>query len=274
MEQRSFFLGFFLYFGYTKSTILIIFFYSMLKISNLFVSVQNQSIVKDCSKNFDSGLVHILMGPNGSGKSSLAAAIMGHPAYHVVSGTIFWNGQDVNVLPVHQRAAQGIFLAMQHPIEIQGIAVIHFLQEIYAKFHKQSILIQDLTLKLQPLLKLVGLTDSILQRSINVGFSGGEKKRFELLQMLLLEPKLAILDELDSGVDVDGIKCLADGLNWYKTQFPDATIIMITHYGHILKYFNPDQIHVMIEGAIVVSGNQELLSEIEKNGYASYAKRS
>ncbi len=245
----------------------------MLKISEISVSIQNQLIIKNCSQDFNSGLVHILMGPNGSGKSSLVATIMGHPAYHISSGQIFWNGEPLNELLVHQRAAQGIFLAMQHPIEIQGLKVIHFLQEIYSKAHKQAISIKELLEKVEPLLKLVGLTDSIFDRSVNVGFSGGEKKRFELLQMLLLEPKLVILDELDSGVDLDGIKHLANGLNWYRTKFPDATIIMITHYGHILKYFNPDKIHVMVDGAIVASGDHQLLADIEKNGYAAYAKR-
>ena len=246
----------------------------MLKISEITVLVQNKSVIKSCSQSFNSGLVHILMGPNGSGKSSLAATIMGHPAYQIQSGNILWNGDSLNALPVHQRAAVGIFLAMQHPVEIQGLKVIHFLQEIYAKAHKQVISIKELLEKVEPLLKLVGLTDAIFDRSVNVGFSGGEKKRFELLQMLLLEPKLAILDELDSGVDVDGIKHLANGLNWYKSKFPDATIIMITHYGHILKYFTPNKIHVMVDGAIVASGDHALLADIEKNGYACYAKRS
>ena len=226
----------------------------MLKISQITVSVQTQDIIKNCSKDFNAGLMHILMGPNGSGKSSLAATVMGHPAYHISSGQVFWNSESLNLLPVHQRAAAGIFLAMQHPVEIQGLKVIHFLQEIYAKIHKQVISIKELLEKVEPLLKLVGLTDAIFERSVNVGFSGGEKKRFELLQMLLLEPKLAILDELDSGVDVDGIKHLQMGLNWYKTKFPDATIIMITHYGHILKYFTPDKIHVMVDGAILHRG--------------------
>lgn len=246
----------------------------MLKISEISISVQNQSIIKNCSKDFNTGLVHILMGPNGSGKSSLAATIMGHPAYNISSGQIFWNGESLNLLSVHQRAAKGIFLAMQHPVEIQGLKVIHFLQEIYSKAHKQVISVKELLEKIEPLLKLVGLTDAIFDRSVNVGFSGGEKKRFELLQMLLLEPKLVILDELDSGVDVDGIKHLANGLNWYRSKFPDATILMITHYGHILKYFTPDKIHVMVDGDIVASGDHELLADIEKNGYACYAKRS
>lgn len=245
----------------------------MLKISQLSVSVQNKTIIKNCSQDFTTGLTHVVMGPNGSGKSSLCMTIMGHPAYEIRDGQAFWNGENILLLPIHERAVKGIFLAMQHPVEIQGLKVIHFLQEIYAKVHKQIISIKDLLEKIEPLLKLVGLTDSILERSVNVGFSGGEKKRFELLQMLLIEPKLVILDELDSGVDLDGLRHLADGLNWYKGQHPDVTIIMITHYGHILKHFKPDIIHVMIDGAIVASGDISLVSNIEENGYSVYAKR-
>jgi Fe-S cluster assembly ATP-binding protein len=244
----------------------------MLKISSLSVLVQDKKIIKDCSQDFASGLVHVVMGPNGSGKSSLVATIMGHPSYQVESGTIFWNNQEILSLPVHQRAAQGIFLANQHPVEIQGLKVIHFLQEIYTKAQGKSVSIKDLIDHLGPLLKLVGLAESILERSVNVGFSGGEKKRFELLQMLLLKPKLVILDELDSGVDVDGLKDLGSGLAWYKSQIPQTTFIMITHYGHILKYFKPDQVHVMVDGRIVALGDSSLAYEIEQNGYSSYAK--
>ncbi len=245
----------------------------MFRITSLFVRVQDKIIIKDCSQDFASGIAHVLMGPNGSGKSSLVATIMGHPAYQVESGIIFWNGQDITALPIHQRAAMGIFLANQHPVEIQGLKVIHFLQEIYNKTHGKVISIKDLLDYLGSFLKLVGLTESILERSVNVGFSGGEKKRFELLQMFLLQPKLVILDELDSGVDVDGLKDLANGLNWYKKHFPQTTFIMITHYGHILKYFKPDQVHVMMDGTIIVSGDSSLANEIENNGYSNYAKR-
>jgi len=246
----------------------------MLKVASLSVKVQEKLIIKNCSQDFALGLVHVVMGPNGSGKSSLVATIMGHPAYQIQSGTIFWNGQDIVSLLVHQRALMGIFLANQHPVEIQGLKAIHFLQEIYNKSQGKVISIKDFIIYLNPLLKLVGLSDSILERSVNVGFSGGEKKRFELLQMLLLQPKLVILDELDSGVDVDGLKDLANGLNWYKNLFPQTTFIMITHYGHILKYFKADQVHVMVNGAMVASGNSSLADTIEKNGYAEYAKRA
>lgn len=245
----------------------------MLKISSLFVQVQEKLIIKDCSLDFISGLTHVIMGPNGSGKSSLAATIMGHPSYQIQSGQILWNGEDILALTVHQRALQGIFLANQHPVEIQGLKVISFLQEIYNKMQGKTVSVKEFLVCLEPFLKLVGLSDSILERSVNVGFSGGEKKRFELLQMLLLQPKLVILDELDSGVDVDGLKDLANGLNWYKSQFPQTTFIMITHYGHILKYFKPDQVHVMVEGDFVASGGSSLAFEIENNGYIGYAKR-
>jgi len=246
----------------------------MLKIFQLSVSVLDKTIIKNCSQDFAKGLTHVIMGPNGSGKSSLVMTIMGHPSYQITEGKMFLDSEDISLLPTHQRAEKRIFLAMQHPVEIQGLKVIHFLQEIYNKAHKTTITITDLLEKIEPLLKLVGLSESILERSVNVGFSGGEKKRFELLQILLIQPQLVILDELDSGVDIDGLKHLADGLNSYKAQFPDVTIIMITHYGHILKYLKSDQIHVMIDGAIVASGDESLISTIEQNGYSLYAKRS
>lgn len=246
----------------------------MLKISSVTVSIGDRSILDSCSQEFVSGKVHVLMGPNGSGKSSLVATIMGHPFYQVDTGQIFWNQEEITALPVHERSLKGIFLANQHPVEIQGLKVIHFLQEIYSKAQGKSVALKDLIDYIQPFLKLVGLCESIFERSVNVGFSGGEKKRFELLQMFLLKPSLVILDELDSGVDVDGLKHLANGLSWYKAHFPQTTCIMITHYGHILKYFQPDFVHVMIEGKIVASGDSTLAQKIELNGYAEYAKRT
>lgn len=245
----------------------------MLKLSELSVVIQDKQIINQCSYEFVSGKVHVLMGPNGSGKSSLVATIMGHPFYQISSGSISWNNEEISNLSANQRCQKGIFLANQHPVEIQGLKVIHFLQETYSKSQGKSVSIKELLDYLQPFLKLVGLSEAILERSVNVGFSGGEKKRFELLQMFLINPKLVILDELDSGVDVDGLKHLANGLSWYKTNFPETTFIMITHYGHILKYFKPDLVHIMMNGQIIASGNSSLAIDIEENGYGAYAKR-
>lgn len=246
----------------------------MLLISNLSVNIQDRTVIKNCSGSFVDGQVHVIMGPNGSGKSSLAAAIMGHPDYQVTQGVIELRGQNLLALSVHQRAAHGIFLGLQHPIEVQGLQVIHFLKELCAFQEGASVTITQMLERVEPLLTLVGLSHSILQRCVNVGFSGGEKKRFELLQMLLLRPQLAILDELDSGVDVDGLKHLSNGLNWYREHNPQATIILITHYRHILEHLQPDMVHVMIDGTLVVTGDKALLDATLQNGYEQYAKRS
>jgi len=246
----------------------------MLSISNLSVDVQGQAIIKNCSVAFGAGQVHVVMGPNGSGKSSLAATIMGHPSYQVTHGSIELHGQDLVALPAHQRSARGIFLGMQHPVEIQGLQIIHYLKELCALQGNAAVTVAQMMERVEPLLTLVGLPQSILQRCVNVGFSGGEKKRFELLQMLLLQPKIAILDELDSGVDIDGLKHLSNGLNWYREQNLQATIVLITHYRHILTHVQPDVVHVMVDGNLVVTGDSSILDSIELNGYEQYAKRS
>lgn len=246
----------------------------MLLISNLSVDVQDRTVIKNCSVSFGSGQVHVIMGPNGSGKSSLAATIMGYPGYNVSQGCIELYGQDLLFLPVHQRAACGVFLGLQHPIEIQGLQVIHFLKELCTFQEGAPVTVETMLQRVEPLLTLVGLPHSILERCVNVGFSGGEKKRFELLQMLLLRPKFAILDELDSGVDIDGLKHLSNGLNWYRQQYPEATIVLITHYRHILQHVQPDVVHVMVDGTLVATGDSFLLDSIEQGGYGQYEKRS
>lgn len=246
----------------------------MLHISQLSVAVQDHVVIHDCSVTFQSGLVHIVMGPNGSGKSSLAHTIMGHPSYEVRHGSIMWHDQDITHMSVFKRATQGIFLALQHPVEIQGLQVLHFIKELYGLREGKAVSLEFVMQQVQPLLQIVGFSDQILNRYVNVGFSGGEKKRFELLQMFILQPKLVILDELDSGVDIDGLKQLAQGLLWYRQQHPDSTLICITHYRHIVQYLNPDHVHVMMQGSIVASGNREMFDAIDQSGYGQYAKRS
>lgn len=246
----------------------------MLLISNLSVDVQGQTVIKNCSGSFESGKVHVIMGPNGSGKSSLAATIMGHPSYLVTNGVIELQGQDLLSLSVHQRASIGVFLGLQHPVEIQGLKVADYLKELCAFQAGTAVTMVQMMERVEPLLTLVGLPHLILQRCVNVGFSGGEKKRFELLQMLLLQPKVAILDELDSGVDIDGLKHLSNGLNWYRSQHPQATIILITHYRHILTHVHPDVVHVMVDGNFVATGDRALLETTLQAGYEQYAKRS
>lgn len=244
----------------------------MFLIQNYSVFINDIPVIKDCNIACTAGSVHVLMGPNGSGKSSLVASLMGHPAY-TVSGKIVLQDQNIFSFSTHQKSLQGLFLAMQHPVEIEGLQVLHFLQEL-ARVHKKLLRPQDFLAQIHTLLQLVGLAPSILQRSVNVGFSGGEKKRFELLQLLLLEPKIIMLDEIDSGVDVDGLKMIAHVLQEYKKKHPECILFFVSHYRKIIDYLQPDCVHIMIDGQIVQSGDASLLDMIEQRGYESYAKRS
>jgi len=245
----------------------------MLKINNLSVSIDKTTILDSCSLHVQKGQIHVLMGPNGSGKSSFVQTLMGHPAYGVTSGSALFDGIDLFDLSVHMRSKNGLYLSMQQPQEIAGLQVLTFLKEIYAIHQDSSVSIEEFLKVVRPLLELVGLTESMLYRSVNDGFSGGEKKRFELLQMMLLKPKLAMLDEIDSGVDIDGLKLIAQGLKAYKDQNPQSSIILVTHYRRILQYLQPDVIHVMIKGTIVATGSSDLIDTIEDKGYEQYAKR-
>ena len=246
----------------------------MILIHNYSVRIGDLPILHECSLTLQPGSVHVLMGPNGSGKSSLVATLMGHPSYQVTHGAVTFAGQDLLSLSTHQRALQGLYLAVQHPVEIEGLQVLHFLQELCRIRQKTTASHAEFLAYIHKLLELVGLPESILYRSVNVGFSGGEKKRFELLQLLLLEPKFIMLDEIDSGVDVDGLKMIAHGLAWYKQQHPDVIMLFVTHYRKIVDYVAPDHVHVMVAGRIVQSAGPELLDAIEQSGYEPYAKRS
>jgi len=249
----------------------------MLHVQNLVVSVQDADISKDiiktCSLSVASGQVHVLMGPNGSGKSSLVQTLMGHPAYQVKSGAVFFNERNLLDDPTHVRSRLGLYLSMQQPEIISGLQVLTFLKEIYAIHVQKSITLKEFLLIINPLLNHVGLTESVLYRSVNDGFSGGEKKRFELLQMMLLKPKLCLLDEIDSGVDIDGLLLIAQSLKNYREQNPESSMIIVTHYRRILEYIQPDVVHIMIDGNIVQTGGVELIDIIETSGYECYAKR-
>ena len=249
----------------------------MLTIKNISVSIdtdesQSKNILQDCSLQIKSGQLHVLMGPNGSGKSSLVYTLMGHPTYQVEAGVIEFDEQDLLSMPVHVRAKKGMYLSMQQPQAIAGLQVLSFLKEIYVLHYKQLSIAVFIEL-VKPLLEQVGLDESMLYRSVNDGFSGGERKRFELLQMLLLKPKVCLLDEIDSGVDIDGLKIIAQCLQDYKKQNPDVAVIIVTHYRRILDYLTPDVVHVMIDGSIVATGDTQLINQIEDKGYDQYVNR-
>lgn len=247
---------------------------NMVSIQNFSVRVGSVDVVKNCSLNLASGQVHAIMGPNGSGKSSLLMSLMGHPDYQIIAGQCLFYGSDITTISSDKKSLQGLFLSMQHPVEIEGLSVLSFLQEIVRIHGCMQTTHAEFIYQIKELLVIVGLSETILQRSVNVGFSGGEKKRFELLQMFLIKPKCIMLDEIDSGVDIDGLKLIANALHWYKKQCPEAIFLLVTHYRRILDYFPADVIHVMVAGSIVYQGDQALLQMIEQKGYAGYEKRS
>lgn len=250
----------------------------MLHIKNICVSVidENKSklILNDCSLSVKPGEIHVLMGPNGSGKSSLVYTLMGHPLYEITSGAITFFDKNLLDMPTHMRSKEGLYLSVQQPETIPGLQVLSFLKEIYTIHVKKSLPMVDFLEIIKPLLHYVGLAESMLYRSVNDSFSGGEKKRFELLQMMLLKPKLCLLDELDSGVDIDGLQLIAQSLQLYREQNPESSMIIVTHYRRILQYLKPDVVHVMINGNIVSTGGVDVIDAIEQQGYERYAKRS
>jgi Fe-S cluster assembly ATP-binding protein len=241
----------------------------MLKITNLHASAGEKQILKGISLEINAGEVHAIMGPNGSGKSTLAQIIAGHPGYEVTSGTIEYDGQDLLELDAEERAQQGVFLAFQYPVEIPGVTNAYFLRAAYNEIRKAHGLeeadpIEFLDI-MEEKLKLVEMDISMMQRSVNAGFSGGEKKRNEILQMAVLAPKLAVLDETDSGLDIDALRIVAEGVN--KLKRPDNATIVVTHYQRLLNYIVPDHVHVLANGRIIKSGGKELAHELEAKGY-------
>ncbi len=242
----------------------------MLEIENLHASVDGKEILRGLTLNVRAGEVHAIMGPNGSGKSTLSYVLAGRDGYEVTSGSVRYFGKDLLALPAEERAREGIFLAFQYPVEIPGVANANFLKSaVNAVRRHQGVSELDAMdfLKLaRARMKLLQMDEKFLSRAVNVGFSGGEKKRNEMFQMAMLEPKLALLDETDSGLDIDALRIVADGVNALRS--PDRGIIMITHYQRLLDYIVPDFVHVLAQGRIAKSGGKELALELEKAGYA------
>ena len=241
----------------------------MLKIENLKAGIEEAKILNGIDLSVNAGEVHAIMGPNGSGKSTLSAVIAGNESYEVGSGSIIFEGEDLLELDPDQRAHKGVFLSFQYPVEIPGISVSNFLKAAISEKRKQlgldPISAKDLLGKMREKMELLNMKKGYLSRNMNEGFSGGEKKRNEIFQMAMLEPKLAILDETDSGLDIDALKIVANGVNKLKNK-NNATII-ITHYQRLLDYIIPDYVHVLHNGRIIKSGGKELALELEEKGY-------
>ncbi|MFB3055761.1 MAG: Fe-S cluster assembly ATPase SufC [Ignavibacteriaceae bacterium] len=241
----------------------------MLEVKNLHVSINGNKILKGINLTINAGEVHAIMGPNGSGKSTLAQALAGREEYGVTDGEVLYNGENLLELSPEDRARKGLFLAFQYPVEIPGVSNVNLLKTALneiRKFHDEEELdaIDFLNL-IKDKMKLVDLDESFLKRSVNEGFSGGEKKRNEIFQMAVLNPKLAILDETDSGLDIDALKVVANGVNKLKSK--DNATIIVTHYQRLLDYIIPDFVHVLYDGKIVKSGGKELAFELEEKGY-------
>jgi Fe-S cluster assembly ATP-binding protein len=236
-----------------------------LEIRDLTVEADGNQILNGVTLDLDRGRTIALMGPNGSGKSTLAYAIAGHPAYDITGGTIRWLGTDLIELSPDERARLGVFLAMQYPVEVPGVSLTNFLRTALNSVKEEEVPVREFMERLRAEMATLGVDESFLSRSVNEGFSGGEKKRFEILQMALLQPSLAVLDETDSGLDVDALKTVSEGVD--RLRSPELGILIITHYTRILRYIRPDEVHVMFEGRVVASGGPELADELEEHGY-------
>ncbi len=241
----------------------------MLEIRNLTATAGEKEILKGVNLTVNAGEIHAIMGPNGSGKSTLAQVLAGHPAYEVTGGTVTYDGRDLLEMEPEERAQAGVFLAFQYPVEIPGVSNAYFLRAAYNEMRKargeEEVDPMEFLDVVEEKAKLVQMDPAMMSRSVNTGFSGGEKKRNEILQMAVLEPKLAVLDETDSGLDIDALRIVADGVNALRR--PDRAAIVVTHYQRLLNYIVPDRVHVLAGGRIVKSGGKELALELEAKGY-------
>jgi Fe-S cluster assembly ATP-binding protein len=244
----------------------------MLSIKDLTVSVDDKTILRGLSLNVPAGEVHAIMGPNGAGKSTLGYSLAGRPNYEVTNGSVTFNGEDLLDKDVHERAAAGLYLSFQYPLEIPGVPALTFLRTALNAQRKvrgeAEVSAPDFLKKVREIAKTLKIDMDMLKRPLNVGFSGGEKKRMEVLQMALLEPKFLILDETDSGLDIDALKVVSDGVNALRS--PDRAMLVITHYQRLLDHIKPDRVHVLVAGRIVKSGGPELALELEAHGYDQF----
>jgi len=248
----------------------------LLEVKDLHAGIDGKEILKGLNLQVNKGEVHAIMGPNGSGKSTLGYALAGRGGYEVTGGSASWNGEDLLEMDPSQRAAAGVFLAFQYPMEIPGVATLTFLRTALnalkkARGHKELTTPEFLKV-VKVKAKALGISEDMLKRPLNVGFSGGEKKRMEILQMAVLEPTLCVLDETDSGLDIDALRVVADGVNALRSK--DRAILVITHYQRLLDYIVPDKVHVLAHGKIQRTGGAELAKELEKSGYAEFAGKA
>lgn len=236
-----------------------------LEIRDLTVEVDGKEILKGLTLDLEKGKTIALMGPNGSGKSTLAYAVAGHPAYDVTGGDILYKGESIVEWTPDERARAGVFLAMQYPVEVPGVSLTNFLRTSVNARRGEDVPVRQFMTELKDEMAALQVDEAFLKRSVNEGFSGGEKKRFEILQMALLKPEIAVLDETDSGLDIDALRIVSEGVN--RLQGPDLGTLIITHYTRILNYIRPDEVHVMADGRVITTGGPELAEQLEETGY-------
>lgn len=242
---------------------------SLLDVQNISVSVEDKQVLKNLSLNIDAGEVHVLLGPNGAGKSTLGNVLMGNPVYNLTDGKIFFNGEDITGESVDKRAKSGMFISFQNPLEIQGISLETFIRSAIQQRTGERVKLFQFQKELQANMKLLNMDDSYAKRDLNVGFSGGERKKSEILQLLMLKPKFAILDETDSGLDVDAVRTVSKGIEEYQKS-QNGGLLIITHSTRILESLKVDYVHVLVKGSIVKTGDSSLIDEINENGFDAY----
>ena len=244
----------------------------LLEVEGLHVTVEDTEILRGVDLAVPEGEIHALMGPNGSGKSTLASTLLGNPAYRVTAGAIRFRGEDVTAWPTDVRAKAGLFLAFQYPEEIAGVSVIQFLRQAVSARVGEDRSVLEVRMSMLEWMKRLGMDPVFGERYLNEGFSGGEKKRNEILQMALLDPELAVLDETDSGLDIDALRIVAEGVQTVREQRPTLGVLLVTHYTKILELLTPDAVHVLVDGRVVESGGPELADRLEVEGYESWRR--